>query len=157
MKRAEMSDLQVTTAPAAERSAAASLLELFDQPPDQRDGHFRLAGPKDEGVALTRNIADALRHLVKLLAHGRAVAILPADGVLTTGAAAELLNVSRQYLVRLLDEGTIPSFKSGKHRRVRAEDLLVYRAARDAKRREALDELARLSQAYGGYDGEAAR
>ena len=156
MKRAEMSDLQVTTAPAAERSAAASLLELFDQP-DQRDGHFRLAGPKNEGIALTRNIADALRHLVELLAQGRTVAILPADGVLTTGAAAELLNVSRQYLVRLLDEGTIPSFKSGKHRRVRAEDLLAYREARDAKRRKALDELAQLSQAYGGYDGEAAR
>jgi len=156
MKRAIMSDLQVTTAPAAERSVAANLVELFDRPPDQRDGHFRLAGPKDEGVTLTRNIADALRHLVELLAQGRAVAILPADGVLTTGAAAELLNVSRQYLVRLLDEGTIPSFKSGKHRRVRAEDLLAYRSARDARRRTALDELAQLSQAYGGYDGEAA-
>jgi len=157
MKRAQKHDLQVTTAPAEDRSAAASLLDLLDRPTTEGDHPCRLAGPEDGSVALTPKIADALRHVFELMAQGRTVAILPADGVLTTGAAAELLNVSRQYLVRLLEDGALASFKSGKHRRVRVEDVLAYREARDAKRRAALDELAELSQAQGGYDLRARR
>ena len=66
--------------------------------------------------------------------------------LLTTSEAAELLNVSRQYLCRLLDRGDIPFVRVGKHRRVRVGDLMRYRERRDAARREKLQELTQLSQ-----------
>jgi excisionase family DNA binding protein len=73
---------------------------------------------------------------------------------ITTQHAADLLNVSRQDLVRLLDEGKIPFTKTGKHRRVRIEDLLRFKGMRDEERKAALDELTGLSEDFDGYGDE---
>jgi excisionase family DNA binding protein len=64
------------------------------------------------------------------------------------------VDVSRQYLVRLLDEGHIAFRKTGKHRLLRIEDVLEFREKRDKDRRAGLRELSRMTQEFGGYDSE---
>ncbi|CAN5920174.1 hypothetical protein BH11MYX4_BH11MYX4_05390 [soil metagenome] len=72
----------------------------------------------------------------------------------TTQQAADLLNVSRQYLVRLLDEGRIAFRRTGKHRRLRIEDVLAFKDKRDKDRSAGLRELSQLTEELGGYDAE---
>jgi len=96
-----------------------------------------------------------LDEILSELAMGNAVKIVPTHAELTTQEGADLLNVSRPYLVKLLDENVIPHTKVGRHRRVKFADLMEYKQRRDAESRQAMDELAAQTQELGmgmGYE-----
>lgn len=99
--------------------------------------------------------ASAIRLLLDLLtemAAGNAVTLIPVHTQLTTQQAADVLNVSRPFLVSLLEEGKIPHIKVGTHRRILFEDLMRYKKEVDRERRKVLDELVKQSEALGmGY------
>jgi excisionase family DNA binding protein len=113
--------------------------------------HCLLVGPQGESLPVPATVFSLLQRVTEVLARGGAISVVPVGKELTTQQAADILNISRQYLVRLLDEGRIPHFRVGKHRRVHAEDVLAFRRERDRDRRAALDELTELSEELGGY------
>ena len=103
-------------------------------------------------VAVPREAFDLFLEILRLTADGKTAAVLPLHSEVTTQQAAELLNVSRPYLVGLLDEGRIPFRLVGSHRRVRMDDLLAFKQADDARRTAILDELTSEAQRQGlGY------
>ncbi|MBN3753126.1 helix-turn-helix domain-containing protein [Paraburkholderia sp. Tr-20389] len=99
---------------------------------------------------------SALRLLVDILAEladGNAVRVVPVHAELTTQEAADLLNVSRPHLVKLLEENALPYHKTGKHRRVRFADLMRFKAERDQASEQAMESLAEQAQKLGmGYE-----
>jgi excisionase family DNA binding protein len=112
---------------------------------------LRVVEPDGDGETVTIPTA-AFRLLVTILAQmasGNAVRLIPHHAELTTQEAAELLNVSRPYLVRLLDDGRIPFRRVGTHRRVLFKDVMTYKAEHRRARKAALDELSRLDQELG--------
>ena len=100
--------------------------------------------------ALVRVLMEAARQLAK----GNSVSILHDEQELTTQQAADLLQVSRPYVVRLLEEGKIRYHRVGSHRRVRLGDLLAYKSTRDGLRTAHLREMVRVSEAFGLYEAD---
>jgi excisionase family DNA binding protein len=112
----------------------------------------KLLGPNGEEIDLPESLFYLLRQMVHDMSQGRTVMLVSRNQMLTTQQAADILNVSRPYLVKLLEEQRIPFIKTGKHRRITFEDLMVYKHKRDAQRRQALAELTRLGEDMGDYD-----
>lgn len=118
----------------------------------QRDASFRIVGAQGAQAVLPESAVTLLRQIAHDLAQHKQVAIVPVSHALTTQEAADLLNVSRPYLIRLLDQGAMPFTKTGAHRRIALDDVLRYKAQRDAERKRTLDELSQLNQEIGLYD-----
>lgn len=142
------------SAPADQRegvTALARALEGLSQEPELA-GRCELVGTKGERIAVPESVFYVLVRVAEVMARGDGITVVPVGKELTSQQSADLLNVSRQYLVRLLDGGQIPYRRVGKHRRVRIEDLLVYKQRRDSERRKALRDLTAKSEDLGGYD-----
>jgi excisionase family DNA binding protein len=94
-----------------------------------------------EKVILSPALADIFVSLLRHIGRGEAVTLVPIAQMLTTQQAADILNVSRPYLIKLLDQKLIAHEKVGRHRRIRAEDVFRYKNERDTRRSKALDAL----------------
>jgi excisionase family DNA binding protein len=138
--------------PHADGADLAKLSSALHAAMKREETHCSLVGPNGEVFALPETIFHILVRVVEVMERGDALTLIPVHKELTTQQAANLLNVSRQYLVRLLDEGRLPYMKTGKHRRLRIDDVMAYKQTRDADRQASLDELARLSEEFVGYD-----
>ena len=107
----------------------------------------------DEPLELPAGAVTLLLDILGAMASGHGVTLIPEDAELTTVQAADILHVSRPFLIKLLDEGQIPYRRVGKHRRIRMEDVMNYKLASDLEREAALDRLVQDAQEQNmGYD-----
>ena len=102
--------------------------------------------PGEEAISIPMSAVRLLANILAEMAKGNAVTLIPIHAELTTQQAADLLNVSRPHLVRLIEDGAIPAHKVGTHRRVRYEDLMRYKQVNRAARLKALEELSAQAQ-----------
>ncbi len=132
-----------TESSALARASAEELSRLLGQMPHTERAQVKLDG---NNLILPRQALALLRDLLVEMAQGNAVTIVPTHAELTTQEAANLLNVSRPHLVKLLENGDIPFTKAGTHRRIRYQDLMAYREQRELESKSALDELNSQAQ-----------
>ncbi len=110
---------------------------------------IHMEGSQDEVLVVPRAGAALLAQAFAIVADGGGVYLVSSKAQLTTQQAAEMLNVSRPYLIRLLDSGVITHTKVGRHRRVAYADLMEYKRQAEQKARTAADELSDLGQEIG--------
>ncbi|SRR6266496_972966 len=106
-------------------------------------------GGPGEALVLPRPAVEMVVHVLAAMANGQGVQIMPLHAELTTQQAADVLNVSRPYLIGLLERGELPHRLVGRHRRIRFDDLMEYVRQDDRRRKTAADELTRLDQELG--------
>jgi excisionase family DNA binding protein len=119
-----------------------------------RRGSPTLMGSKGEQAKLPAQLYRLLKDIVGSLEKGRSLVLMSQEQQLTTQAAAELLGMSRPYLIQLLNAGEMPYNLVGRHRRIALRDVLIY-AKRRSEGRKALDKMARDAFENGLYDNAA--
>ena len=113
---------------------------------------IKVANGEADDIILPGHVLQILLDVLSEMSKGNAISLIPHHQEISTQEAAKLLNVSRPFLVGLLENGEIPFRKVGAHRRVKLTDVLEYKDQSDAKRLQALNELTALSQEEGmGY------
>lgn len=141
----QLQNLPDSEAAVLARTSAEELSRLLATKPVADRARVRLDGRE---LILPRMALALLRDLLTEMAQGNAVTVVPTHAELTTQEAANLLNVSRPHLIKLLEEKRIPFSKTGAHRRIRYKDLMAYKQQRDAESHKLLDELANQAQEH---------
>jgi len=134
--------------PSAQERASANQLRriIASQTDNERETKLKVTDEngKPADVILTPDLSALLMDLLRHIGGGDAVTLVPVTQMLTTQQAADILNVSRPYLIGLLERDEIHFTLTGRHRRIKAEDLFAYKIKRDQERAAALSELAAL-------------
>ncbi|MCY4460736.1 MAG: helix-turn-helix domain-containing protein [Albidovulum sp.] len=103
---------------------------------------------QEQPIDLPAGVVDLLMHVLEAMAAGKGVTLIPESAELTTVQAADVLNVSHPFVIKLLDQKAIPHRKVGKHRRIRMEDVMAYKNAIDRDRELVLEQLTLDAQAH---------
>ncbi|MBL7685723.1 MAG: helix-turn-helix domain-containing protein [Deltaproteobacteria bacterium] len=127
------------------RASAEELGRLLANTPSADRAHVQMGG---QDLILPKQALHLLKDLLAEMAQGNIVTLVPIHLLLTTQEAANLLNVSRPYLIQLLKEGKIPFTTTGTHRRIRYQDLMAYKHGQGERSRKALDELTAQAQEH---------
>lgn len=144
-----MSEISTLVPEAADAELAASALRGLDAAlAAEGPVRLHLAG-QPGGVEVPRSALAALAHVLDSFAHGEGVTVVPSQAELTTQQAADALNVSRPFLIRLLTAGQIDYRTVGTHRRVKAASLIRYLREDDTHRRAAADALSAETRELG--------
>jgi len=138
------SNVTATRSAKAAKSAAYRIHNILHNHPD--DDLIPLRDPDDAELTVPREAAELLRGILAAMAAGTPVQVIPVHAELTTQQAADLLGVSRPHLIKLLEDDLIEYRLVGTHRRVLAASLRAYQAASIAKQRQAVDDLAKLTE-----------
>ncbi len=155
MARMNLTELSLQDGSATDQAAeAATALRQYLKAHPARPARLRLGdGPGEEKQVLIPAAAFAVfAAMLGELARGQTVTIAPAQAELTTQQAADLLNVSRPYLIKLLESQEIPHRRVGNRRKVLFADLLDYKRRDDKRRQAILDNLTAEAQDLGLYD-----
>jgi len=112
----------------------------------------RLTGFDGHNIEIPSDLVEALLLIVHQLQTGNGVSIAALRAEVTTAEAADLLNVSRPFVIKLLESGAMPFRKVGTHRRVRLIDVLEYRDRQDAVANAALNDMVRQAERHGLYE-----
>jgi len=142
------SDHEITQAREASRQLAR-LLPADDSTANAPALRLVTDDNQHEMIAIPPGALRLLVDMLTQLGQGRAVTVLPQNAELTTQEAADYLNVSRPYVVKLIEEEKLPARKVGTRRRVAFDDLLRFDEQQRARQRAALDELARIDTELG--------
>lgn len=108
---------------------------------DPSNAHFILGSQTGQQVPLTANAFNYVLAILNEMAKGHAVLVVPLQAELSTYEAAELLGVSRPFLIRLVEKGELPFRVVGRHRRIPCEDLLAYKEKTQRRRAKAIAEM----------------
>jgi excisionase family DNA binding protein len=119
-----------------------------------KQGCVTLINTQGHRMKMPDELFQQLGRMVNILVEKRVVIFIPEDETLTTQAAANMLGMSRQHFVSLLDQGTIAFTKVGTHRRVKFQDAIEFRKKRDAARRSAMNELSDKIEKAGYYKAD---
>jgi len=129
------------------RVAAESSRVLAQSTSSASDKELRVQLDDGQQIVLPKAAARLLSHLLTEMGRGNAVTLIPIHAELTTQEAANVLNVSRPYLIRLLEEDKKIKFhRIGSHRRVKFSDLKRYKDQIEDERKAAMEELAAQAQ-----------
>jgi excisionase family DNA binding protein len=152
-----LSDLPEAVTPSAAdaqlaRESSRQLAKILDTPQESVQVRIQADGGEEEAISIPLSAFRLLSDILTEMAKGNAVTLIPVHAELTTQQAADLLNVSRPYLIELLEKRAIPFRKVGTHRRILFHDLMAYKRKIDRQRFKALEELSALDQELGfGY------
>ena len=126
--------------------------DLLRHMDDERVRFVLMDREEDSTIDLSEEIFDIFRQILIDLSQNRAVSILPMEHELTTFQAADVLNVSRPHIIKLIERDELPCRMVGSHRRIQLKDLLDYKARKSAEGKKAREELTRIAQEHGvGY------